>query len=170
MTENSLREKLSLLLDEELERNESLWLLSRIETDPALAMQWRRYNLIHETMRSNPALLPDSGFVGRISASLVDEPTVLAPTPAKHRHRERAVTVALAASLAMVAVLAGKSLHDYSPMGGANSLLASTADTTQASIDPEFRDYLVTHYETAYLSGAQGLLPSLRLVSSDATR
>jgi sigma-E factor negative regulatory protein RseA len=172
MTEDSLKEKLCLLLDGELGQDESLALLSRIETDPALQAQWRRYRLIGEAMRSKDALLPDSRFVDRIGTALADEPTVLVPMPAKRRYREKAVTAALAASLATVAVLAGKSLSDYSPMRGPELLAKADlgGSNGQSSIDPEFRDYLVTHYETAYLSGTQGMLPSVRLVSSGSTR
>lgn len=170
MTENSLKEKLCLLFDDELGRDESLRLVTRMETDPELQAQWRRYSLIREAMHSRRVLIPDTGFVDRISAELADEPTVLAPAiPHKPRRRERVVTMALAASLAMVAVLVGKSLHDYSPQSGDTTLAKNdlSATSIQSPMDPAFRDYLATHYETAYLSGAQGMLPSLRLVSSE---
>jgi sigma-E factor negative regulatory protein RseA len=172
MTEDSLKEKMCLLLDKELSQDESLALLSRIEADPALQAQWRRYRLIGEVVRSKGALLPDSRFVDRVSTALADEPTVLAPLPAKPRYREKAVTAALAAALATVAILAGKSLSDYSPQRGSELLAKANLNgsTIPSPIDPEFRDYLVTHYETAYLSGAQGMLPSVRLVSSGSTR
>ncbi len=172
MIEDSLKQKLCLLLDDELGRDESLKLLSGIETNPDLRAQWRRYNLIGVAMRSRDAMLPDSGFVDRVSAALADEPTILAPRPAHRGHREKIVTLALAASLAVVAILAGKSLSDYSPMRGADLLARAdlAGSNVQASIDPEFRDYLVAHYETAYLAGAQGMLPSVRLVSSGSAR
>jgi sigma-E factor negative regulatory protein RseA len=176
MTEDrdSLKQKLCLLLDNELGRDESLKLLSRVETDPELRAQWRRYNLIGMALREKDALLPDSGFVDRVSAALADEPTILAPRPvAKRGRRETAVTFALAASLAAVAVLVGKSLSDYSPTSDPGLLAQSDLaanPTAPPNIDPEFRDYLVAHYETAYLAGAQGMLPSVRLVSSDLNR
>ncbi|BBL76056.1 sigma-E factor negative regulatory protein [Methylomagnum ishizawai] len=178
MIEDSLKQKLSLMLDDELGRDESLKLLAGIESDPALRAQWRRYNLVGMALRSQSSLVPDSGFVDRISAALADEPTILAPQAAKSAtrrdmgYRDKVVTLALAASLAAVAVMVGKSLHDYSPMNGPNVIAQSgiDGDNAQASVDPEFRDYLVAHYETAYLSGAQGMLPSVRLVSSGSPR
>ena len=174
MTEDrdGLRQELCLLLDEELGQRESLKLLSGIEADPELREQWRRYNLIGIAMRSRGALLPDRGFVDRVSAALVDEPTVLAPSTANRSRREKAVTIALAASLAAVAIMVGKSLNDYSPTRGPGLLaqVGLTDPAMQSPMDPEFRDYLVAHYETAYLAGAQGMLPSVRLVSSDSTR
>lgn len=171
MKEDSLKEELSLLLDGELRPNESLKLLNRIEKDPALRAQWSRYCIMSEIMRSRTVLLPDSAFVERISASLAQEPTVLAPRPDKRRVRERMVTGALAASLALLALLVGKSLNDYSPIRGSDLLARAEllGPAVQSRMDPQFRDFLAMHYETAYLSGAQGMLPSVRLVSTDST-
>lgn len=172
MTESNFKEKLCLMLDGELSSEESLRVLERIENDADLKAQWRRYCLVAETMKSGRVLMPDAQFVDRVSAVLVDEPTVLAPRPRKRRIPEKVVTGALAASLALVAVVVGRSLSEYSPMRGGD-LFASAdlhAPSTRSPVDPEFRDYLVTHYETAYLAGAQGMLPSVRLVSSDSIR
>jgi sigma-E factor negative regulatory protein RseA len=172
MTESNVKEKLCLLLDGEMGPEESLRMLDRIEGDSELKEQWRRYCLITETMRSGRVLMPDANFVDRVSAALADEPTVLAPTHGKRRIPEKVVTAALAASLVLVAVVVGRSLSAYSPVRGAD-LFASADLTThpaRSPVDPEVRDYLVTHYETAYLAGAQGMLPSVRLVSSDSIR
>lgn len=171
---DGLKQKLSLLLDDELGQGESLQLLAGIEADPGLQKQLRRYQMIGTALRAQGSLVPDEGFVDRISAALAEEPTVLAPNAiaARPRRRETVVTFALAASLAMVAVLVGKSLNDYSPAQGSNSLAQANlaGGNAQAAIDPEFRDYLAAHHETAYLAGAQGMLPSVRLVSSNPTR
>lgn len=175
MTENNLKEKLSLLLDDEMEPQESLRLFERIGNDPAVRAQWNRYSRISAAMRSGQVLMADDGFVDRISMALADEPTILAPAalPRKQQTRERLVTAALAASLALVAVLVAKSFNEYSPVTGSN-LLATAGligpSTTQATVAPEFQDYLVAHYETAYLAGAQGMLPSVRLASNGSTR
>jgi sigma-E factor negative regulatory protein RseA len=175
MTESNLKEKLSLLLDDELDSQESLRLYQRISADPVVRAQWNRYSRISAAMRSGQVLMPDDGFADRISAALADEPTILAPAalPRKQPVRERVVTAALAASLALVAVLVAKSFNEYSPVTGPN-LLATAGSigpaATQASMAPEFQDYLVAHYETAYLAGAQGMLPSVRLASNGSTR
>jgi sigma-E factor negative regulatory protein RseA len=172
MSEHDLKEKLSLLMDEESTVTDGLKTLKMVAGDPAAQEQWRRYSLIRESLRSHRVLVPDRDFASRISAALADEPTVLAPRPAKAKPwvSERFVTSALAASLAMVAVLVGKSMQEYSPIRGADLLKLSSliSPSVQASVDPEFQDYLVSHYETAYLSGAQGMMPSVRVVSADA--
>lgn len=164
------KEKLCLLFDGESNPGDALNLLRRIENDPALQEQWRRYNLLSESLRSQRVLVPDRQFVARVSMALAEEPAVLAP-PRKTRPRlpQTAVTLALAASLALMAVLIGKSLHG-TPNWGTNLLAQSRNGVVEASVDPRFQDYLVAHYETTYLAGAQGILPSVRLVSADATR
>lgn len=172
MTESNLKEKLSLLLDDELDSQESLRLFQRIGTDPTVKAQWNRYSRISAAMRSGQVLMPDDGFADRISAALADEPTILAPAalPRKQPMRERFVTAALAASLALVAVLVAKSFNEHSPVTGSNLLAMAGSmgpSTTQAAVASEFQDYLVAHYGTAYLAGAQGMLPSVHLVSSD---
>lgn len=172
MTDSMMNEKLSQLLDDELNASDGVDLLSRIAGDVEAQTQWRRYSLMRESLRSGRVLVPDAHFAERISAAVADEPTVLAPRRATRKLPEKAVTVALAASLAMVAVLVAKSLQDYTPGRGADLLALSDlmGSTVQSTGDAEFRDYLVSHYETAYLSGAQGMLPSVQLVSADAGR
>jgi sigma-E factor negative regulatory protein RseA len=160
-------------MDDEANLSDSLKIMKKIQEDPEAHEQWRRYCLIRESLRSSRVLVPDRDFANRISEALAEEPTVLAPRRSPTRRvPERIVTAAMAASLALVAVLVGKSLQDYSPVRGADMLSLSNlmGTSVNASVDPEFNDYLVAHYETAYLSGAQGMLPSVRLVSADAGR
>lgn len=172
MSADGLNQKLSELLDDDPSTDESLRLLDRIESSPELQARWRRYHAISETMKGMKGVLADERFVARVSEALKQEPTVLAPRLDPRKTRERLVTVALAASLAFVAILAGKSLHIHSPEQG-QELMAhneSTASATVAAGDNEFPDYLVTHNETAYLAGAQGMLPYVRLASMKTGR
>ncbi|HYE36535.1 sigma-E factor negative regulatory protein [Methylocaldum sp.] len=173
MSDDDLKQKLSLLLDGELSKSDSLALMSRVEGDAELRKQWHRYRLISELMRSEKTLLVDDSFVDRVRDALASEPTILAPRSGKHRYREKAVTAALAASLAIVAVLVGKSISEYSPVRGPE-LLAQTeltgAGNARSGGDPQFQDYLVMHNETAYLVGAPGVLPYARLVTYDSSR
>jgi negative regulator of sigma E activity len=167
--EDRLKEKLCLLLDNELSPDESLSLLHLIETDPEVQKQWIRYSLVREAMRSGRVLIPDSRFVNRVSTVLADEPTILAPRTGARRWRERVVTGALAASLALGAVLVAKSLNNSSLMQESNFLTLANlmGASAQVPVDSEFQDYLLTHYQAAYSAGAPGMLPSVRLVSAE---
>ena len=172
MTTQHTPEQLSALLDDELGYTESLTLLKRLEADPALSAKLHWYAVAKELMHSARPLLPDTGFVDRVQAALAAEPVVLAPRVVRHKVREKTATFALAASLAMLAVLVGRSITHYAPVDG-GALLAQAelnAPVVSAAQDPALRDYLTMHNESAYLSGAQGLLPSIRLVSGSASR
>lgn len=165
-------ETLSAFLDDELPFNESLSLLSRLESAPELREKLHRYAVAREFLHAPRPLVPDAGFVDRVHESLAQEPVVLSPRVVRHKLREKAATLALAASLAMLAVLVGRSLHQYSPLS-AGEMLAQVELTTpalRASMEPELRDYLTLHNESAYRAGAQGMLPSIRLVSGSISR
>ena len=172
MTDGDLKEKLCLMLDDELSPGESLKLLDHIERNSDARKQWRRYCLISEAMKTGRVVVPDAGFVDRVSSVLRNELVILAPRAARRRIPEKMVTGALAASLALLAVFVGHSVSEYTPSRGGDrfALAKVTAPSARSSVDAEFRDFLVTHHETAYLAGAQGMLPSVRLVSSDLGR
>lgn len=168
-------EDLSAFLDEELSSKDSRILLDQIENDKALSDKLHRFAVVSEVMRTGRplTLLPDAGFVDRVHAALAEEPVVLAPRLIRHKMREKAATLALAASIAVLAVFVGRSVHEHSPIM-ANEMLAqvelSGPPARPSSMEPELREYLTMHNETAYLSGAQGMLPSIRLVSDTVHR
>lgn len=172
MNNQHFSESLSAFLDDELGSNESFSLVSRLEKDPELGAKLHRFSVAKEFMHTPRPLIPDAGFIDRIHEALANEPVVLAPRAVRHKLREKVATLALAASIAMLAVLVGRSLNQYSPLE-AGELLAQVelnAPTFKASMEPELRDYLTMHNESAYLAGAQGMLPSIRLVSGSASR
>lgn len=165
-------QKLSALLDDELGYHESLSLMGRLESDRELSARLHRYAVVKECMKSRNPLVPDGGFVDRVHAALAEEPVVLAPRTLRKPVGEKAATYAIAASMAVIALLVGRSLTDYSP-DRAGQLLAQAemnSPVTQASMEPDLRDYLALHNESTYLSGSQGMMPSIRLVSGSVGR
>jgi sigma-E factor negative regulatory protein RseA len=172
MNTPSANEQLSAFLDEELGFNESLALMKRLQSESELSAKLHRFAVAKEVMRSGQSLIPDAGFVGRIHDAIAEEPIVLAPRAIRSKLREKAATLALAASIAMLAVLVGRSVNQYSPIKGSELLAQAelSAPAVQASMEPDLRDYLNLHNESAYLSGSQGMLPSIRLVSHSASR
>jgi sigma-E factor negative regulatory protein RseA len=166
-------EELSALLDNELGQRESLALWTEIENAEALRNKLHRYAIAQQVLQSGKPVLPDASFVDRVHAAIAEEPTILVPHVVKYKVRERAMTFALAASLAVLAVIVGRSMNDYSPTKGTDVLAqvgVPEGGLKTAVADPEIGDYLAMHNETTYLSGAQGMLPSVRLVSGPPTR
>ena len=179
--DKDLKWRLSMLHDSELDGHGNPRLLDRLEGDRKLQMSWARYHLIGQVMRSPGAMLADADFAARVSAAIRDEPTILSPgcKPARSDSlRHRVVTFALAASLAGVAVMIGKSLNDHA----GNFVATATQQHAVASVgvkgseaienmaDAQFNDYLLMHSETATMAGSAGMLPYVRLVSAHADR
>ncbi len=72
-----MKDRLSALLDGELDEEATNAALDRLQQDPALRQDWSAYCLIGDVLRGEPATAPD--FVDRVMAGLDKEPTVLAP-------------------------------------------------------------------------------------------
>ena len=166
--DDKLNERLSALLDDELNRSESVEVFRALAQDAEAQKKWHRLSIAREALHAQKVFAPDLGFADRVSAVLSEEPTVLAPKKSSVRVYEKALTYALAASLAVMAVFVARSLTDYAP-GRGSELLAKVqlqgSNVQTAAVDTELNDYLAMHDETTYLSGSQGMLPSIRLVS-----
>jgi sigma-E factor negative regulatory protein RseA len=171
-----MKMRLSMLLDGELRAGDNPRLLDKIENEDELKSVWGRYHLIGEVMRGSEGLLADREFAARVSAAVREAPTALAPGRAKSgaSSRQRLVHLAMAATLAAVAVFVGKSLNDNAEgLSGA----AQVADASRAqdrdgpaqadkAAEAQFNDYLLMHNETAYLAGSAGMLPYVRLMGA----
>lgn len=99
-------EKLSALLDGELDEEETQRVIAQVSADAQLARTWQRYHLIRAGIRREPAE-PNEALCARIAASLEREPVVLASgnAPARRPAASGATRrwYALAAGLAMIA-------------------------------------------------------------------
>jgi sigma-E factor negative regulatory protein RseA len=169
--DKELKLRLSMLLDGELDGRDNPRLIERIEHDEDLKQTWARYNLIGQAMRSPRGLMVDDEFARRISSAIEKEPTVLAPRRgigSSSERRQRVVGFALAASLAGVALMVGKSVVDHggelvANLGSGQAVAMAPANEKVA--EAQFNDYLLSHNETAYLAGSAGMLPYVRSVS-----
>ncbi len=92
--------------------------------------------------------------------------------------RPGVVSLGLAASLMVAAVLVGKSVNDHSDFFQAASygkpsqiqVASKRIEPVESQADSQFNDYLVMHNETAYMAGSAGMLPYVRLVGSRPDR
>ena len=177
--EKELRMRISMLIDSDLEGGGNPRLIDKLEEDAELKAIWARYSLIGDVMRFPQSAVVDRGFAEKVSARLEKEPTVLAPKAPKRglSVRPSIVSWALAASLAVMAIMVGKSMNDHSEVF--QSASASSAKTQVAGrggepfenlAESQFNDYLVMHSETAYMAGSAGMLPHVRLIDSRPDR
>jgi negative regulator of sigma E activity len=104
------KEKLSALVDGELDAAVSDWLLDQLQTDEELRASWERLHLIGHAIRGEPVHAGYCGIAERVRERLSEEPTVLVPGAMKGNRPASwltpIVSTALAASLALVAVFA----------------------------------------------------------------
>lgn len=93
------REWLSALFDGELDDDAGRAAVRRLGEDAQAARRWAEYCLIGDALRGQ--LYEQPGLRERIAAALEDEPTLLAPMPARSK-RQPLAWVAAAATVAAV--------------------------------------------------------------------
>ncbi|MGN6519216.1 MAG: sigma-E factor negative regulatory protein [Dokdonella sp.] len=69
-------EQLSALMDGELERDQTRFLLRRASTDTALPLRWERYHIARQTLRRQEVVVLRQGFADTVMARLESETTV----------------------------------------------------------------------------------------------
>ncbi len=172
MHEN-FEEKISMLLDNELNSAEAISLLERIEQDEQLKQIWDRYNKVSLTLKSNRYIHVDRHFSDRIKNDIHLSRETL---PQMRPNQNKNWGYALAASIVGVSFLTWTYLQTQSlpqnaiepialvePIPKSNEKLDSVHQDD--ALDSRLNDYLVTHNESAYSAGVQGMLPYARVVS-----
>jgi sigma-E factor negative regulatory protein RseA len=179
---NDDRERISALVDGELDRRDKQALLEQLARDPDARARWGRYHLIGDALRNDLPVAVDHGLATRVSAALEREPTVLAPSRRwlpSGRPLKRTAGLAVAASLLGVAVLIG--LPQNPEQGGVEQVVASSTavggalvtevprwDRGQPMVESRLNSYVVNHNEYSASTGMQGMLPYMRIVGADA--
>jgi len=175
-----MKEKLSALIDGELEAAELAALLDQLRREPALRQEYGRYIQIQATIHGEDG--PD--VANRVWAQLDGEPAILAPT--RHKGVGAGFTPArkFVAGLAVAATVAGiavGSLSWFSPVKTpAPTLVASapnptdyvrTSGTRWQVNDPKLADdlnvYLVEHGGYAGSSGMNGVRSYVKVAGYD---
>ena len=172
MTSDKDLEHLSASMDDELPAQEALAVLSALGRDPELRLKRQRQELVRLCLQGGKGAVPASDFSLSVREAIDREPPILAPSAFRRPLGERMATFALAASIAVVSVLVVRSVSHYSPEQ-ASQILANVNLTTpvvRASMEPDLRDYINMHHESTYLSGSQGVMPSVRLVGGSSGR
>jgi sigma-E factor negative regulatory protein RseA len=165
-----MKEKLSALIDGELESDGLQAHLGSLRADPELRAAWDTYHLIGDALRGHisPAIAP------RVSSRLREEPTVLAP--ARRRSTARRIGwygMYAAASLAAVAVVswtAFPSWHSDSQLAGSSSV--NTADAPGESVvvtlpASDVENYLLAHQPYSHASAMRSIAPYVRSVAEE---
>lgn len=163
--------KISALMDGELDEHQAREQLARLKQDEDLARSWNTFHVIGDALRGERVL--SHGFERRLSGRLAGEPTVLAPRRIAVK-RVAAYALSAAASLSAVAVVGwvafvNNPLVPQADIAKApNSPIAAPAPAQIASVpsNGKMNEYLIAHQEFSPSTAIQGLAPYIRGVSS----
>jgi sigma-E factor negative regulatory protein RseA len=172
MMSDPFNQKISQYLDGDLNRRESLYLLTTLEQQPHLQATMQRYQLINQALKARPVITANTDFVAQLKQKLKEEPVYLLPRQPRKRYYKTAA-LALAASLTAIAVIVPISMkinatYSASPVTlaqrstppthtPANEALAVNHTRQPLRIVPvnkRFQDYLQAHNGSLYTNGA----------------
>lgn len=173
-------DKISALMDGELDGHQARAQIDRLKQDESLADGWHTFHKIGDALRGERELSSDFG--SRLAGRLKDEPTVLAP---RHNPVRRFTTYALsaAASLSAIALvgwvaLGGDPASQPAQMAKAVPAAAAPAAPAPAAVpaaapqlasvpnDGTMNDYLIAHQGFSPSTSIQGVAPYIRGVSA----
>lgn len=162
-------ERISELMDGELEAREAQRQLARIKQDQELAHCWSTFHLIGDALRGERPLARE--ISSRVATLLANEPTVLAPRSFAPAKRATTYAVSVAASLSAVGLVVWIAFFNNPlapqppeiavapPAPGATEQLASVPS------EGHVNDLLRAHTEYSPSTAIQGLAPYIRSVS-----
>jgi sigma-E factor negative regulatory protein RseA len=168
-------EKISQLMDGELEEHECRVQFRRLGEDVGLVQRWQTYHVIRDVLRDEAAAGPD--LVQRVRLRLDKEPTVIAPHT-RLVARVARYTLPMAAAIAGVVVVGWLAVSLRPAIESAGSITAETArppvsaatkppaSFTVASANGQMDEYLLAHQEYSPSTAIQGVASYIRTVST----
>lgn len=185
MSQAKREQQLSILMDDELERDEMERALNDLSGDRELRALWDRYHLIGDALRGEPLSRETMAVADRVRERLGDEPMVLPPR--RRRIPRRWLTPVagsvLAASVALVALVSGPGwlgIGDPVPVQLAKEAPPAPTlyrDRTgtywslrQPEVESKLNSFLVNHQAYAPASGMKGVRPHVTFASYDYGR
>lgn len=175
--QDDLEIKMSMLIDDELNSEEALEVLSQIRNDPQLREKWNRYKSMSYSLRHDSVVLPKPSFFDSVSQALEREVTTIGPVIAKESRGKKlpAIMMALAASIAGVAIFSWSNFASNlenplqqtvaSKVSATPTKLPKVQLANSPAVPSRLNDYLITHDESIYSAGSQTMLPYARVVS-----
>jgi negative regulator of sigma E activity len=168
-----LHEQISALVDNELAETEQVLLGKRLAEDASLRNRLSHYQLISDSLQNHLPRKINPDFNIGVQLALQDEPEVQARSVRLARLFKPVAGLAVAASVAVVAVLSLQSVRQEIPSPALATapvdvapLLANTSSNVSGDVQ-NLDIYLVNHNEFAVNRGMQGMLPYVHIVGHD---
>ena len=174
-------EHISSLMDGETSRETGLFLTSRLCADEQLTRTWERYHLIRDCIRQPAASITVADFSQRMRVALQNEGAVDNPAATGNRWLKAASGLAIAASVAFLAILAVDPVVQPAgveadagvaaqPFSSPNVLPTRTpsqaASFSGQASDARLNSYLLRHNQLAGSAGARGFVSFVPIISS----
>lgn len=166
-----MKEKISALLDAEVTGAERREVLAALATERDLRQVWERYHLVGAVLRNEVSMTVTPRFADRVAARIAQEATVISPRWPVRSVAKGAAGLALAASVAAIAVL-GLDLGPspvpepavaWTPGQQDDYLRADMSPAAQPEWDNKLNALLVEHNAFSPTSGMNGMMSSVRL-------
>jgi sigma-E factor negative regulatory protein RseA len=188
MSKESL-EHLSSLMDGEISREAGLFLTRRLSADDDMCETWERYHLIRDCIRQPGSKLVVSGLSVKFNASLDAEDAPTVTVRSYNRWIKPVSGIAIAASVALMAIVVTAPQPGLEEGTGENVLsaaavqpfvspnaLALTPVSQAASFTPAQQNhsnrlnaYLLRHNQMARTAGRQGFVSFVPIVATPVT-
>ena len=179
---DDMKEKLSALVDNELDDLDERRVMAALEKDADLRRTWERYHLVHSVLHQELQGFAPLDLAERVAARIGKEPVHVVSFQ-RRKITRYAGTLALAASVAAIAIASVQwlsrpastpvaSLAAVQP--APNNIVragATREDVKQKTPEPEVETalnaYLMEHNEFASSAGIGGMMPYVRVVGYD---
>ncbi|HET7365707.1 MAG TPA: sigma-E factor negative regulatory protein [Burkholderiales bacterium] len=159
-----MTEKISALMDGELEGRAADEALELLRGDREAADTWRLYHLMSDAMRGQRQLL-SPGFAERCAARLATEPAVLAPGALPGRTLLQRYALAAAASLAAIVLVGWLALAPRPQPQSQPPVAQARPPAITVSLPDAANDYLLAHQGFSPRMSLQGMAPYVRTVA-----
>lgn len=175
---DDMKEKLSALVDDELDDLEERRVMKALEKDAGLRQTWERYHLVRSALHQELDAFVPSDMAARVAAQIESEPADVSLS--RRRRTARMVgTLAMAASVAAIAIAGVQWFHRPAASPTAELVAAQPApenfiragttrwDVKEPETESTLNVFLVEHNEFASSSGIGGMMPYVRVVGYD---
>jgi sigma-E factor negative regulatory protein RseA len=159
-----LNEKISLLIDDELDSEQALSLLKTVQDDDELKAKLQRYQLVSQVLKNEECYILDSEFADKIHRQVREEPIYFMPRKKVGIDWQKA-GLAVAASIALAVVWGvNKVDKQMNPYKEPEVALAVPQQSQPDEMNDRFNDYLQAHDNAVYVNSAPRVQPYARVV------
>lgn len=157
-------EKLSLLVDDQLDNAQAVAMLKSVQRDPELQAKLRRYALISQALKGEQGAVAGLDFADKVKQQLKSEPVYFLPRKKSDDHvKKTSLAVAASLVLAVVGFYAGKMQNPVQPFAEATTMAQRQVSAEQ--MNAQFKEYLQAHDNVWYVNNNVGVKSYARLAS-----